>query len=99
MRRTAPGNPPFARKPGRFRPDVLQFVDAEPTGSDRRLERRRDPSLRGERMNTAIGIRSREPGRKPETRPFVIDTVRTIIVLAALRLRTCPGIHIRFGTE
>ena len=99
VRRTAPGNPPFAREPGRLPPDVLQFVDPKPTGSYRGLERQRNPSLRGERMNTVTGIRLREPGPKPETRPSVIDTMGTHIVLDALRLRTCPGIHLGVGTE
>ena len=88
-----------SRAAGRLCPDVLQFVDAEPTGSDRRLEHRRNPSLRGERTNTVIGIRLLEPGRKPGSKPSVFDTMGTVIVLSALRLRTCPGIHIRFGTE
>ena len=78
---------------------VRRCTDAKPKGSDRRLERRRNPSLRGERMNTVTGIRLREPGRKPETTPSAIDTMGTHIVLAALRLLTCSGIHLRFGTE
>ena len=50
----SPGNHPSAREAGRFRPNVSQFVDTELTGSDRRLERRRSPSLRGERLTTAM---------------------------------------------
>ena len=95
--RIAHGNRPSAREPGRFRPDVSQFVDAEPTGPDRRLERRRNPPLRRELLNTATHICLREPGRKPE--PSVIATMGMVIVLAALLLRTSPGIHLRFDTE
>ena len=95
--RIAHGNRPSAREPGRFRPDVSQFVDAEPTGPDRRLERRRNPPLRRELLNTAKHICLREPGRKPE--PSVIATMGMVIVLAALLLRTSPGIHLRFDTE
>lgn len=97
--RTGPGNRPSAREPGRFRPDMSQFVDVEPTGSDRRLERLRNPPPRGERMNTAMGVCLREPGRETETEPSVTDIMGTLIVPAALRLRTRSGIHIRFGTE
>ncbi len=49
-----------SRAAGRLCPDVLQFVDAEPTGSDRRLEHRRNPSLRGERTNTVTSTRADE---------------------------------------
>ena len=94
-RRGRASNPPFARGPGRFRPDVWQFVAAERTGSDRRLERRRNPLLRGERLNTAMRICLREPSRKPETEPSVSATLGAAIVLPALRLRTCPGSPLR----
>ncbi len=91
--RTGPGTRPSAREPGKLRPDVSQFVDAEPTGSDRQLERRSNPPLRSERINTAMGVCLREPGRKTETEPSVTYIIGTLVVLAALRLRTRFGIH------
>ncbi len=66
-----PGNRPSAREPNRFRPDVSQFVDAGPPGSDRRRERRRNRSLRGERLNSAMRFLLRGSHRKPETEPSV----------------------------
>ena len=75
--------PPFAREPGRFRPNVSQFVDVERTGSCRRRERRRNRPLCGERLNTQMHICLREPGRKPA--PSVGAIVGTDVLLAALR--------------
>ena len=85
--------PPFAREPGRFRPDVSQFVDAERTGSCRRLERRRNRPLCGERLNTQMHICLREPGRKPA--PSVGAIVGTDVLLPALRTHPDSPLGVR----
>ena len=97
--RPATARPQENRAAGRFRPDVSQFVDVERTWSKRRLEHWRNPLLRGERLNTAMRNRLREPGRKPETEPSVSAPVGTVIVMPALWLRTCPGSPFRSDTK